>query len=384
MIFKRILHPVGQGAFFSEQFFDENDEAVFNVVYDCGEKRTTKHLVHEIDNTFALKDKPEVIDVMFISHLDEDHFNGIDHLITQGCLTEKSVVILPLLYPLVVKEILERSRAANGKDSYGMYDCLLSLFDSGAKILGVDDNEEVYPNDPLRIEKVLSDAEPYTTIKSKQPLQYGGLWCYLPFNTILDDDRYEKFLKALKDNGIKKDKLSDINYVKDNIPTLKKIYEKLPSGIGSVTAINVNSLNVLSYAAKGLKCHGEWWNYFGHSNGWWWPEEVEILPEGRFSCLYTGDCVMESNFNTCLDFIKQHILPYIGLLQIPHHGRSTCYNKAVVQRKDIYLGFTNFNSTHKANKFVKQIMHDFSIEGKEFFQITEHFHSRMEFYMRIG
>ena len=35
MIFKRTFHPVGQGAFFTEQFYDDNqDTLLYNVVYD--------------------------------------------------------------------------------------------------------------------------------------------------------------------------------------------------------------------------------------------------------------------------------------------------------------------------------------------------------------
>ena len=35
--FKRIFHPVGHGAFFTEQFIDPISNIVlYNVVYDCG------------------------------------------------------------------------------------------------------------------------------------------------------------------------------------------------------------------------------------------------------------------------------------------------------------------------------------------------------------
>lgn len=35
-LFKRVLHPVGQGAFFTEHLQNEGDEGAFlNVVYDC-------------------------------------------------------------------------------------------------------------------------------------------------------------------------------------------------------------------------------------------------------------------------------------------------------------------------------------------------------------
>ena len=182
MLFKRVLHPVGQGAFFTEQFFDDQGTAVFNVVYDCGEKSTKKHLHLEIDNTLNLNGKPLVLDVMFVSHLDEDHINGIEHLVNSGCLTKRSVVILPLHYPLVLKLMLQQFRnAGNGFDADGMYDGLLSLFDSEAKILGVDNNEEEL-TDAERLDEGLANIAPYSAVKSMKLLQYRDLWYYLPFN----------------------------------------------------------------------------------------------------------------------------------------------------------------------------------------------------------
>ena len=39
MIFKRVFHPVGQGAFFTEQFYDDDQNTLlYNIVYDCGSK----------------------------------------------------------------------------------------------------------------------------------------------------------------------------------------------------------------------------------------------------------------------------------------------------------------------------------------------------------
>ena len=73
---KRVLHPVGHGAFFTEQFFADRRN-VFNVVYDCGVVYDSlSNLYEEIDNTFA-KSTKSFVDYIFISHLDEDHVNGI-------------------------------------------------------------------------------------------------------------------------------------------------------------------------------------------------------------------------------------------------------------------------------------------------------------------
>lgn len=197
IVFKRILHPVGQGAFFTEQFFEEG-KCILNVVYDCGELHTNKHLVKEIDNTLNVTGTPEIIDAMFISHLDEDHISGIDDLIDKGCLTKDSVAVLPLHYPLVLKLILEHYKSiGHSSFSGGEYDGLMRLFDSEAKILGIDDNIEPVPNDPMGLNEVLMNTPAYSQLKSMQPIFFKGLWYYLPFNTILDDDRYQKFQKAL-------------------------------------------------------------------------------------------------------------------------------------------------------------------------------------------
>ena len=385
MFFKRVLHPVGQGAFFTEQIYDDSGNIIFNVVYDCGEKSTTKHLDIEIENTLHLNDKPEVIDMMFISHLDEDHINGLDYLVRLGCLTDRSVVILPLHYPLVIKLILEQDAGAlMGLYPDSPWDLLRQLFDTGVRILGVDDSEEI--TESISLDEGLANFKPYSAIRNMQPLQYKDLWFYLPFNIVLDNGLYQKFANALYAAKIDRSKLTDIAYVQQNLDKLIEIYKNLPGNIGGVTAINVNSLNVLSYGARELNCRGLAVNYFCGFTKWYYPFWCEFIDEifhdSRCSCLYTGDCVMEARFNHCLDIIT-HILPCIGMLQIPHHGRASCYNKVIALRREIRSGFTNFNSTHKANKFVKQIVHDFMATGRPFFQITEYFHSRMEMYVHL-
>ena len=92
---------------------------------------------------------------------------------------------------------------------------------------------------------------------------------------------------------------------------------------------------------------------------------------------------MEPRFEHCMDLLVSHISSYIGMLQIPHHGRQGNYNAKIACKNEILSGFTNFNSTYMANKFVKRIVQDFSMSGRMFFQITEHFHSRMELYVHL-
>jgi Predicted exonuclease of the beta-lactamase fold involved in RNA processing len=382
IIFKRVLHPVGQGAFFSEQFFDDQGNSIFNVAYDCGTLSPQKHLQIEIENTFNLTDKVEAIDVLFISHLDKDHISGLDYLVRLKCLTDKSVVVLPLNYPLVLKMVLQGISANGGQLTDGVDAALLSLFESGAKILGINNNEEFVPGDnAISMDEELPVMREFSQLNSMETLRYRNLWFYLPFNTILDDNRYKQFLDKLAEEEIDRAQLTDIIYVQKNLPKLKEIYQNLTKGINGVTSINVNSLNLLSYCSRGgvvdrhsMINYYSWWRFYHR-----WQSDKD----SRCSCLYTGDCVMEKHFERCLDLLARSLKIQIGMLQIPHHGRQSCYNMVIADREDILSGFTNFDSTDKKNKFVKQIVHDFSVSERLFFQITEDYHSRLEMYVHI-
>lgn len=68
----RTFHPVGQGAFYSERFYEDGrSEAIYKIVYDCG---TSWGSVMKAKKVVAKAfDKKDVIDYLFISHLDYDH-----------------------------------------------------------------------------------------------------------------------------------------------------------------------------------------------------------------------------------------------------------------------------------------------------------------------
>lgn len=73
----RTFHPIGQGGFYSEKFY-ENDNMVFSVVYDCG-SFSPDTLENEINNTFI--NNNDKVNVLFISHFHQDHINRVEYLI---------------------------------------------------------------------------------------------------------------------------------------------------------------------------------------------------------------------------------------------------------------------------------------------------------------
>lgn len=96
MEIRRIFHPVGQGAFYSEVFFDQKGGQV--VVYDCGTETGINAMQIPLDKQIDLFKSSFVrnqqIDILFISHFHADHISGIDRLLAN---VKVKATIIPML-----------------------------------------------------------------------------------------------------------------------------------------------------------------------------------------------------------------------------------------------------------------------------------------------
>lgn len=91
-------HPVGQGSMMSGILSDGASNFVW--VYDCGSNQK-EPLIREIKKIKYNKK----VDRLFISHLDSDHVNGIDYLLTSVAVEE---VVLPYLNDIDLLLVLAR------------------------------------------------------------------------------------------------------------------------------------------------------------------------------------------------------------------------------------------------------------------------------------
>ena len=97
----RSFLSVGQGAFYTEQF-----DCGMNIVYDCGSSTGKSAVEKQIADTFEPREK---IQAVFISHLHEDHINGLPFLLSYCCVEK---IYLPFL---TEEEILLTRLIASGK-----------------------------------------------------------------------------------------------------------------------------------------------------------------------------------------------------------------------------------------------------------------------------
>ena len=190
-ILHRTLHPSGHGAFFTERIRQDGKDDVI-VVYDCGAKDVEERelLKKEVDEFFDSNDK---IDILFISHFDSDHVNGIEFL--KPYISDKTKLVMPFSYEYfyLVKDtpVLQYMSMVMGvvadlsvKQYWVKYADISRPESSDGQGLMVDGQD-------INAGFMDSGTRMGYAASSKDPKKYK--WIYVPFN--LYDDRYyrEKF-----------------------------------------------------------------------------------------------------------------------------------------------------------------------------------------------
>lgn len=386
MIFlKRTFHPVGQGAFFTEQFYDNNqDTLLYNVVYDCGSKSKdiSTQMGRDIRNCFHDRKK---IDVLFLSHFDDDHVNYVGHLKKEGYLQGTRIFI-----PMVLDEI------RLGMEPYSTnYQFVLSLNEqgeNGTKVIHVDFDESdaegaapINANEPQTIEDIKGGRiKSGTTLRPKDN-RIGEIWRYTLVNV-----RFKELIAEFKqkldesDPKLDYDQLNDVDYVERNIVPLRKVYQKLGKKPKDGTAINLNSLLVMSYPVDAEIC-----NYAGYRN--MGDRYVDCQYKRTIgyagSCLYTGDTSanelfvwirIESMIKDCLGAESE-----LTMLQIPHHGSKYSYDGKLVNSDRYLNGFTNYDPYYSQHIFDENLPMKFASKYRMLVLVTREYGSQYEEYWKL-
>lgn len=351
----RTFHPVGQGAFYSEEFFNSERNCVFRIVYDCGSLKSCglqrnsdgsllsrQDIKNRVSGAFS-DDHGIVddhgIDVLFISHLDDDHVNLIpclkpfkDHQIRR--------VILPLLSAeeryMLTGYHLSRSRwgrisdalnsIINNPEDYFGNDTKVTFVrpaDGERSLMGNEVDDEGVGVDDLQRE-----VPSLTKISIGNNLPDSGRmlrWLLIPYNH--KPQRYYNLKGELKNAfgaGFQIANLKDPDFVIKNLKDLRRCYKALPEGI------NRNSMALYSGPLDG-SCpsigevvDGDIWGRYCLCDQFaeYWLDrvlrhELSSIFHGCPGCLYTGDISLdEADLTRAFEkFVRN-----IGMVQLPHHG----------------------------------------------------------------
>lgn len=311
---RRIFHPIGQGAFYTEKFLFDNGE--FTIVYDCGSSTLDKSkLDKKIKSIFP---QNSIIDILFISHFHFDHINGIETL-KKYCKIKK--VFIPYLSRSA--KILSKisNYADNNLDGLKLIDNPSEYFGEGVPIISIkatsitkyekdiSSNKRFFLSEITESHKVASGTmfRPFMDID----------WYFIPFN-YRQNERRINFTKALQNFGLK---LSDCNTIDKIIKHKRKISEAYEVVKGS---LNENSMILFSGKIKNQRINSFCYNTPHHS---YFPFERLTCESG---CLYLGDVNLTRK--GIVNDIKnklQFYYKFIGTLQIPHHGSIKNFNRLI-------------------------------------------------------
>lgn len=327
----RSFLPVGQGAFYCEQFYYRPDREKVNIIYDCGSSTDVKLVESQIRNNF---EKGEVIHALFISHLDDDHTNGIPFLL-------KYCKVKNMFFPLVTgtdKIYLYMQHIVDGgsADSFAMR--FLENPRRAFEWFYIEYTPMLHPvvareQDIQQMDRGL-DAIPVNSGTNVASIIFGNAleeykmyqrWCYLPFN-FRQPERYRQLQNALnKEFGGDLDNEA-LHWIRErgkdaDWRKIKKAYQAVKG------SFNTNSMTLYS----GLEDH----------------ERRQFIETNRCSCkcscggkaagcLYLGDYDASGvqKWNDLQDAYKDY-WRQIGCVQVPHHGSRHNYNTELAEL-DVY------------------------------------------------
>lgn len=259
----RTIHPVGQGAFYSE-VLKIDDIVLKTVVYDCGTTTEGKYLNNEIKNLFA-KNSNKPIDLLFISHFHEDHINGIPDLINSKKVNKIVIpnvssgdFILEYTHNLILNPLSET----------------LTFMNRCARVLFENKKDDLI--------EVAKDSYPiFDNIKRQ-------LWKYTIPQLEISHNKKMSFLINLLC------RLSKVTDILDNIYNVYKNNDKdfkaIKDAYLDCYKTDPNSYSMLVLSTKGDDVKGD-----------------------NLACLYTGDAKISKyeKFTNAIDY---------QFIQVPHHG----------------------------------------------------------------
>lgn len=313
----RTFHPVGQGAFYSERFYDEdNPQAKYNIVFDCG--TSWGNIIKAKKVVTQAFDKNDWIDYLFISHLDYDHLSLVNTLIESVNKKVRNIV-LPLVNKNELRIGINLNYIANHQETVRFLSDILSFMD------GINNRRDTH------IEFIVSDNKGQSKGEGITLSFEDGEtdWVLIPRNVSARSRRYELLdglEKMLENTDFREEsskyglpvvrsgeellnQLMDKEYVEGIIRNqklrnaIKSAYEKVAGGV------NVNSLLLYSGPAKEnmdyMMCP-KYLNMFKH------------MRYRRAGCLYTGDC--DCDIDGWKSGLYSDVWQNIGTIQLPHHG----------------------------------------------------------------
>ena len=222
------LWSVGQGLFYTGKIKHESITNSFQFMYDCGGSK--KGIISkEIDEYLNCFNQKNEIDMLVISHFDNDHINGLPHLLKKVNKIKK--IFIPYYYNLSSYLLLVAYIYGNGGDLSSKVDNIFLVRPSRH-----EGEERQYDIDELGIEDEIDETYrigniSVSKIDLSSCISLRGVWKFKFYNTLLKEETSIGKVKKDIDSLIKQHNsvgLEDLlsNHWDDSVKKgLKTIYD---------------------------------------------------------------------------------------------------------------------------------------------------------------
>ncbi|WP_130613344.1 hypothetical protein [Fluviispira sanaruensis] len=378
-------YPVGQGLFTSGKICDK-DTIRFSWIYDCGTTGQENNIDKLTDLFFKDMNKKHVLDLLIVSHFDEDHYKGISNLVSK-CEKIKTIVLpyLEIEERLLLFYFAFKKKYIKNEDKIKFFNFFINpndfFSDKVEKIILIrkSGNDEQIPeenkfseneNDNDYIikyefeEKKENDNKNYfikpdnkkvEILKKRTIISLKNFWEFIFYNDpsiefYNNNDFKEKIKVEVKyyNNRIneiisKSNEKNKIEIINNIIKKLKNIYDDKIKDIKKKKRSKIkNESSLFLYTGPSQ-------NIYKNSN---------LNSKQKFGSLYTGDGNLKSdnNFKALSNYLSKYRMERILNFQVMHHGAHGDWKEGLASRlkPEFSVFSTNANRTLDPNtKFEK-------------------------------
>lgn len=364
---RRFQYPIGQGCFHAGSIGEGDavyhDDHAFHYVYDCGSD-DRKALGEAID---SYKNQVPHVDVLFVSHLDNDHVNGLDRLLS---VVKVDTVYVPYVNKvLLVLELIQAE--LDGTLSASLIEASMdpgNWFrsrgvrrvvgveespDDGAPGTGGDDDPE-RPEGPRTGRKVDSElgdpsVQGATGMSSgievvasgyRVPIRDRSLnWTLVPHVDPAPRERLDRFEEELRkilglsaEEPVTSTQLANAMREKGERERLRECYDEIVPG-GARRMHNRVSMSLYSGPAR-IEEEREWCHRILCEPDWRADELIELFwscEVGAVGWIGTGDATLNvKKVRTAWEGTYGPYRERVATLLLPHHGSKRTFHDDVL------------------------------------------------------
>ena len=285
---RRTFYNVGQALFCKEQV--EN----ISIVYDCGGENESI-IQDAIHRAFKRGDN---IDMLFLSHYDRDHINGVFELLNYCNVHHLILPMLSNLHRFIEYEDMHTSSLEveiffNDAEEYIRQHQL--------------DTKVHYVTNSLEGDTYGSLESLPKEIASNSIIRGSGSpkWLYKVYNRLVMDSKTESmFLEKL---GLPS--TATFDSIKEKWAQQKLSIKKALKNLGIIKIEKINDYSMTLYSGCDIKNSG---------------------------CLYLGDYNAKQYFNELYNAYRD-VWPTIDIIQVPHHGSENNFNDNLITKGGKYI-----------------------------------------------